>query len=230
MAKSFINDIFEKLAQESARLARYNKKPTITSREIRTLVARLVLLIELAKHAVSEGTKAVTKFTSSGRCLFRYTSAFLSFAHYSTDRVVMEFRAYDCVVDYQLGNSNIQVLPHSSFLEWMEWIDEGAEQVNYASMLAAKLADIKLLLEERNPPGALYELEQNLQAEYSELQKEQELLWALKALQTHLQDADLNTKYFHTTITRWRHTTYVARLHGPDGLGLQRENKLVRSF
>ncbi len=30
---SFINDIFEKLAQESARLARYNKKPTITSRE-----------------------------------------------------------------------------------------------------------------------------------------------------------------------------------------------------
>ncbi|KAL2324953.1 hypothetical protein Fmac_024011 [Flemingia macrophylla] len=31
---SFINDIFEKLAQESSRLARYNKKPTITSREI----------------------------------------------------------------------------------------------------------------------------------------------------------------------------------------------------
>ena len=27
---SFINDIFEKLAQEAARLARYNKKPTIT--------------------------------------------------------------------------------------------------------------------------------------------------------------------------------------------------------
>ena len=61
---SFINDIFEKLAQESARLARYNKKPTITSREIQTAV-RLVLPGELAKHAVSEGTKAVTKFTSS---------------------------------------------------------------------------------------------------------------------------------------------------------------------
>ncbi|XP_075500204.1 histone H2B.3-like [Primulina tabacum] len=61
---SFINDIFEKLAQESARLARYNKKPTITSREIQTSV-RLVLPGELAKHAVSEGTKAVTKFTSS---------------------------------------------------------------------------------------------------------------------------------------------------------------------
>ncbi|CAN1171754.1 Histone H2B [Linum perenne] len=61
---SFINDIFEKLAAESSRLARYNKKPTITSREIQTAV-RLVLPGELAKHAVSEGTKAVTKFTSS---------------------------------------------------------------------------------------------------------------------------------------------------------------------
>ncbi|KAA8518868.1 hypothetical protein F0562_016358 [Nyssa sinensis] len=54
---SFINDIFEKLAQEASRLARYNKKPTITSREIQTAV-RLVLPGELAKHAVSEGTKA----------------------------------------------------------------------------------------------------------------------------------------------------------------------------
>ena len=61
---SFINDIFEKLAAESSKLARYNKKPTITSREIQTAV-RLVLPGELAKHAVSEGTKAVTKFTSS---------------------------------------------------------------------------------------------------------------------------------------------------------------------
>ncbi len=61
---SFINDIFEKLAQEAAKLARYNKKPTITSREIQTAV-RLILPGELAKHAVSEGTKAVTKFTSA---------------------------------------------------------------------------------------------------------------------------------------------------------------------
>ncbi|XP_011015661.1 PREDICTED: probable histone H2B.3 [Populus euphratica] len=60
----FINDIFEKLAPESSRLARYHKKPTITSRVILTAV-RLVLPGELAKHAVSEGTKAVTKFTSS---------------------------------------------------------------------------------------------------------------------------------------------------------------------
>ena len=61
---SFINDIFEKIALEASRLARYNKKPTITSREVQTAV-RLILPGELAKHAVSEGTKAVTKFTST---------------------------------------------------------------------------------------------------------------------------------------------------------------------
>ena len=61
---SFVNDIFEKIATESSRLSRYNKKPTITSREIQTAV-RLLLPGELAKHAVSEGTKAVTKFTSA---------------------------------------------------------------------------------------------------------------------------------------------------------------------
>ncbi|CAN6704116.1 unnamed protein product [Malus baccata var. baccata] len=54
---SFINNIFEKIAQELSRLKRYNKKPTITSWEIQTVV-RLVLLGELAKHAM-------TKFTSS---------------------------------------------------------------------------------------------------------------------------------------------------------------------
>merc|ERR1712139_413020 len=53
---SFINDIFEKIALEASRLARYNKKPTITSREVQTAV-RLILPGELAKHAVSEGTK-----------------------------------------------------------------------------------------------------------------------------------------------------------------------------
>jgi histone H2B len=61
---SFINDIFERLALEASKLARYTKKATLSSREIQTAV-RLLLPGELAKHAVSEGTKAVTKFTSS---------------------------------------------------------------------------------------------------------------------------------------------------------------------
>ena len=61
---SFVGDIFERIANESSKLASYNKKSTITSREIQTAV-RLILPGELSKHAVSEGTKAVTKFTSS---------------------------------------------------------------------------------------------------------------------------------------------------------------------
>ncbi|XP_078284011.1 histone H2B 1/2-like [Rhinoraja longicauda] len=61
---SFVNDIFERIAGEASRLAHYNKRATISSREIQTAV-RLLLPGELAKHAVSEGTKAVTKYTSS---------------------------------------------------------------------------------------------------------------------------------------------------------------------
>jgi len=61
---SFVNDIFERIATEAGRLARYNKRHTITSREIQTAV-RLLLPGELAKHAVSEGTKAVTKYNAT---------------------------------------------------------------------------------------------------------------------------------------------------------------------
>merc|ERR1711971_1323655 len=66
---SLVNDLFERIAAEASKLAHYNKRAkvknsTITSREIQTSV-RLLLPGELAKHAVSEGTKAVTKYTSS---------------------------------------------------------------------------------------------------------------------------------------------------------------------
>ena len=61
---SFINDIFERIAGEAGKLSTYNKKATLSSREIQTAV-RLMLPGELAKHAVSEGTKAVTKFSSA---------------------------------------------------------------------------------------------------------------------------------------------------------------------
>ena len=61
---SLVNDIFERIANESSRLSSHSNKHTISSREIQTAV-RLILPGELAKHAVSEGTKAVTKYTSS---------------------------------------------------------------------------------------------------------------------------------------------------------------------
>lgn len=74
---SFVNDIFERIATEASselihtsatapclirtpELASYSKKSTISSREIQTSV-RLILPGELAKHAISEGTKSVTK-------------------------------------------------------------------------------------------------------------------------------------------------------------------------
>ena len=61
---SFVNDIFERIAGEASKLAVYNKRSTISSREIQTSV-RLILPGELARHAVSEGTKAATKYQSS---------------------------------------------------------------------------------------------------------------------------------------------------------------------
>ena len=61
---SFVNDIFERIATEASRLTHYTKKHTLSSREVQTAV-RLHLPGELSKHAVSEGTKAVTKYTSS---------------------------------------------------------------------------------------------------------------------------------------------------------------------
>jgi histone H2A len=57
-------DVFQRLVNEAIIILEMNKKNTMTSREIQTAV-RLVLPGEVAKHAVSEGTKAVTKFNSS---------------------------------------------------------------------------------------------------------------------------------------------------------------------
>ena len=61
---SLSNDVFQRLATEASKLAQYNRRPTINSRDIQTAV-RLILPGELAKHAVSEGTKAVAKYTNS---------------------------------------------------------------------------------------------------------------------------------------------------------------------
>ena len=61
---SFIGDVFERIASEAGKLGKYAGRQTLSSREVQTAV-RLVLPGELAKHAVSEGTKAVTKFTSA---------------------------------------------------------------------------------------------------------------------------------------------------------------------
>lgn len=61
---SFVTDIFERIALEASRLCRYTNKSTLSAREIQTAV-RLTLPGDLAKHALVEGTKAVSKYTAS---------------------------------------------------------------------------------------------------------------------------------------------------------------------
>ena len=62
---SFINDVFERIALEASKLVRYNKKHTLSAREIQSAV-KLLLPGELAKHAIIEGAKAVNKIAESG--------------------------------------------------------------------------------------------------------------------------------------------------------------------
>ena len=59
---SFVNDLFDRIAIEAGRLSKYIKRSTLSSRDMQASV-RLVVPGELAKHAVSEGTKAVARYT-----------------------------------------------------------------------------------------------------------------------------------------------------------------------
>ena len=61
---SFVHDLFDRLAAEASSLAKKNKQSTILARDIQSAV-RLIIPGELAKHAISEGTKAVTKYNGS---------------------------------------------------------------------------------------------------------------------------------------------------------------------
>jgi len=68
MAKQVVDDmardVLRKICAEAMQLTLTNQRKTIAAREVQTAV-RLVFRGELAKHAVSEGTKAVTKFQAS---------------------------------------------------------------------------------------------------------------------------------------------------------------------
>ena len=61
---NFVEDTFEKIALEASKLCRIHKRATMNSRDVQSAI-RLVLPGELAKHAVSEGTKAMTKFSQA---------------------------------------------------------------------------------------------------------------------------------------------------------------------
>ena len=61
---SFVIDIFERVAAESAQLALLNGRSTIGSREIQTAV-KLLIPGQLAVHAMSEGRRALENYHSS---------------------------------------------------------------------------------------------------------------------------------------------------------------------
>ncbi len=56
---SFIFDLFERISLEASKLVRYNKKHTLTAREIQSAV-KLLLPGELARHAIIEGAKSIS--------------------------------------------------------------------------------------------------------------------------------------------------------------------------
>ncbi|VDM98226.1 unnamed protein product [Thelazia callipaeda] len=61
---SFVNDLFDRISREASKLLRYNNTRTITARDIQTAV-RLLLPDGLGRHAVSEGMKAIAKYSGS---------------------------------------------------------------------------------------------------------------------------------------------------------------------
>ena len=61
---SYMFDMFERIAAEVARLLIHSRRRTLKERDVEYAV-KLLLPGELAKHAVSEGTKAVRKYTHS---------------------------------------------------------------------------------------------------------------------------------------------------------------------
>jgi histone H2B len=63
VVNSFVSDIFDRIATEAASLARNNRRRTLGSREVQTAV-RLLLPTDLAKHAMSEATKALAKVSA----------------------------------------------------------------------------------------------------------------------------------------------------------------------
>lgn len=61
---SMCTDMFERVCIEAARVARYSKRNTLTSKDIQ-VATRLIFPGELSKHAVSAGVKSVAQFNAS---------------------------------------------------------------------------------------------------------------------------------------------------------------------
>lgn len=61
---ALLNKVMDDLIQNAAAVAKSAKKSTLSARHVQG-ATRIALPFELAKHAVSEGTRAVTAFTAA---------------------------------------------------------------------------------------------------------------------------------------------------------------------
>ncbi|KAK9158725.1 hypothetical protein Scep_005299 [Stephania cephalantha] len=104
----FMNDMFERLANEAAKLSVYAGKTTLSSREIQDAV-RLVLPGELGKHAMVEGTKAVSTYMSNVakkvQCMIENKQARMTMS---------DFKEY---VTSEMSDSNEDVTSEGSHIE-----------------------------------------------------------------------------------------------------------------
>jgi len=63
---SFVQDTFENMALEAAKLVRYSKKETLGAREIESAF-KLILPPDLAEHAVDHGSRAVKQIRGENK-------------------------------------------------------------------------------------------------------------------------------------------------------------------
>ena len=64
IVNNLVTDTFDRVCAEASKLCKYSKRETLGARDVQSAL-RLVLPGELSKHAISEGTKAMTKFNSA---------------------------------------------------------------------------------------------------------------------------------------------------------------------
>ena len=62
IANALAHDLFDRLFETGETVRKYDEKGTLSARHIQA-ATKAILRPELAKHAVSEATKAVTKFS-----------------------------------------------------------------------------------------------------------------------------------------------------------------------
>eukprot|EP01111_Echinosteliopsis_oligospora_P013553 TRINITY_DN4888_c0_g1_i1.p1 TRINITY_DN4888_c0_g1~~TRINITY_DN4888_c0_g1_i1.p1 ORF type:complete len:228 (-),score=35.01 TRINITY_DN4888_c0_g1_i1:109-792(-) len=100
--EDILGRVFQQIMEEAYKLSEINRRKTIGSREIQTSV-RLVFPGELAKHGVSEGTKAVVKYLTSRRDKGRRTKSAAAGITFSVAKIHSKMK--EAIKGKRLGES-----------------------------------------------------------------------------------------------------------------------------